>query len=687
MATTYQLYSGDGTNRNFAVPFPYLDKSHVRVLIDAVETGALVWLSASTVQLTTAPALGAVVRVARMTPTGIMPVDFTDGSILSETELDLISRYSAYVAEEARDVVTTAIVENNQNALDARGLRIANVAPGVDPTDAVNKGQNDAVLLLTLQLKELAEAGADTATTKAEEAAASALAAQTSGSSIALTEALSGPLGSSLVSGTWFGGILATISSLAGALGASLLGFIQAGIGAVVRSVQDKLRDTVSVTDFGAKCDWDGTTGTDDSAAIQLAINYCIANNVDLVVPALSKLSSPLNIDRQVDGAAFDNYFTIKGGGGFVVTTPMAMISSSIAFTTAPVSQLVYFDGLTFIGDGGASYVLNDGRFLRTRFHGCSFDKILGCLSTLGYSQSIQFTNCNIRRGVGTFWQSGSTVGYFSTDFHFDGNIVEAWTGDFLHVGAPLGCSITKNALEGISGTAILTDGSHGCFISANYFEGNGLNVDMTNAGSPNYANIGMTFTGNYDGTSGSTTYKVKWGTIGNGGATSGCVTGGNYFVSYMHNFAVNSHIDITGDVALGSVCNNQPTTNRGTTGWTPVDSSGAGLVFTGVVANYRIPGNNGFIEFDFEFTFPVTANAAYVNIGGLPFPSANTGSSTVIFALTSYNNYGKNLVANGGSASSSFNIYDLATGTLPLTNVQLSGKTLRFHGSYQAQV
>lgn len=53
---------------------------------------------------------------------------------------------------------------------------------------------------------------------------------------------------------------------LVSALG-SVITFLQAGTGAVTRTMQDKLRDTISVTDFGAV----GDGATDDSAAIALA--------------------------------------------------------------------------------------------------------------------------------------------------------------------------------------------------------------------------------------------------------------------------------------------------------------------------------------------------------------------------------------------------------------------------------
>ena len=69
------------------------------------------------------------------------------------------------------------------------------------------------------------------------------------------------------VSFTGFKGQLGSVQDLADSDGSNWIGFIQSGTGAVARSAQDKMRDVVSVKDFGAV----GDGVTNDTAAMQAA--------------------------------------------------------------------------------------------------------------------------------------------------------------------------------------------------------------------------------------------------------------------------------------------------------------------------------------------------------------------------------------------------------------------------------
>ena len=139
MAYSYVLYAGDGSNKYFSFNFSYLDKSHVKAKIDNTPTTAFTWLTNNSIQFTTAPAAGVVLEIYRETPQNSAPVDFTDGSILLERDLDLLATFNLYVGQEATDRAARTIAVGSDGAFNALGLRVSNAADPVNDQDLVTK--------------------------------------------------------------------------------------------------------------------------------------------------------------------------------------------------------------------------------------------------------------------------------------------------------------------------------------------------------------------------------------------------------------------------------------------------------------------------------------------------------------------------------------------------------------------
>jgi hypothetical protein len=94
------------------------------------------------------------------------------------------------------------------------------------------------------------------------------------------------------------------LASIIAGWGSKLVAFLQAGIGAIARTVQDKLRERVSVMDFGAVGDYT----TDDTAAIQLAVNSFGAAGGTVWFPAgnyriTAVITLPANVSLLGEGA------------------------------------------------------------------------------------------------------------------------------------------------------------------------------------------------------------------------------------------------------------------------------------------------------------------------------------------------------------------------------------------------
>ena len=141
MANSFVRYTGNGSTDAYAVPFSYRAQADVNVTIDGVATSAYTWDGAgTTITFTTAPDNLTSIEIRRTTSQAARLVDYADGSVLKENDLDTDSFQGFYMGQEAIDDANDRIkLDNADFQWDAQSKRIKNVADPTANTDAVNK--------------------------------------------------------------------------------------------------------------------------------------------------------------------------------------------------------------------------------------------------------------------------------------------------------------------------------------------------------------------------------------------------------------------------------------------------------------------------------------------------------------------------------------------------------------------
>lgn len=220
------------------------------------------------------------------------------------------------------------------------------------------------------------------------------------------------------------------VADFAESSGASLIGWILSASGAVFRWVSDKLSDAVSSKDFGAKGDFDfnTNTGTDDTAAIQAAWNWCAANKRRLKQVGVSKITAPLtypaNGQLEVVGAGavktFDSGYAYRGTGTMLTGTGA---DKTLAFCN--------FKSLVFDGPGIGSGVNGlYGDFYQGGAQGCIFrnwNEAVKCFGSINSFKDNRFLT-NVSGLTVTNWPAGSsqagvpTTTFLSKRNNFFGN-------------------------------------------------------------------------------------------------------------------------------------------------------------------------------------------------------------------------------------------------------------------------
>lgn len=119
MAYSYIQYTGNGSTTNFTVTFQYVSQADVFVTVDG-NPSTFTWLNASTVVITPPPPVSTKVRIARKTKSDARIVDFVDGSVLTEADLDKSNEQVFYMAQEAFERADEVVVDFEDYTEQAR---------------------------------------------------------------------------------------------------------------------------------------------------------------------------------------------------------------------------------------------------------------------------------------------------------------------------------------------------------------------------------------------------------------------------------------------------------------------------------------------------------------------------------------------------------------------------------------
>jgi len=145
---TYFDYVADADkiSNGFLVPFDYLEDEHVTVEVAGVvnTNTQLVVGNPVKIKVLSGVTAGQIVRVRRKSQPDTNLVDFVNGSVLTESELDRAYLHNRYLAEEISELNDASLQEEQGGTnWDAKNKRITNVGTPTASGDATTKGYVD----------------------------------------------------------------------------------------------------------------------------------------------------------------------------------------------------------------------------------------------------------------------------------------------------------------------------------------------------------------------------------------------------------------------------------------------------------------------------------------------------------------------------------------------------------------
>lgn len=149
MANSFVRFTGDGSTTTYSLGFSYRSQADISVTLNGIATTAFTYNAAGTqIIFNTAPANATAIQITRATSQGQKLVDYAEGSVLTEGDLDTDSQQAFFMSQESIDKANDVIgVDASNFQWTAGNLRITNVADPVNAQDVATKNYLETVWL------------------------------------------------------------------------------------------------------------------------------------------------------------------------------------------------------------------------------------------------------------------------------------------------------------------------------------------------------------------------------------------------------------------------------------------------------------------------------------------------------------------------------------------------------------